>query len=130
MNYFVQICLILLSAVIGYFFGLAKSFREGKQKAYIEILLPILKMTFHPASEEDEKEFSKALTKLWLYGNKTVTRKMENALSILHHPEGGAEIKKALQEAVVEMRKDIQILPWQTIEPEEVKHLYTRIIKK
>lgn len=117
-----------LTGVIGYIIGTIKSFREEKQKAYGEILPPILKMAYHPQDNIDEKEFSKALSKLWLYGSKRVTKKMEDALEIMHDPNKG-DITKALQEAVVEMRKDIQIWPWQKLKPKDVNHLYTRIAK-
>jgi hypothetical protein len=116
---------VLFSAFVGYLFGAAKSFREEKQKAYGELLPPIIKMAYSPQSA-DETEFSRALMKLWLYGSKKVTLKMEHAVSILHHPTRG-NATKAFQEAIVEMRADIQIWPWQRIKPEEVNHLYTSI---
>jgi hypothetical protein len=118
--------LIALSGIIGYIVGAVKAFREEKQKAYGEIIPPILKMTYNPQDAHDEKEYCKALSKLWLYGSKKVTQKMEHALEIMHHPSSG-NVTRALQEAVVEMRKDIQISPWQNIKPEDVNHLYTRI---
>ena len=119
---------LIISGIIGYVVGTVKSFREEKQKAYGEILPPILKMVYHPQDETDEKEFGRALSKLWLYGNKKVTKKMDRAVSILHNHSRG-NIGEALQEAVVEMRKDIQIWSWQMLETNDVKHLYTRIMK-
>jgi hypothetical protein len=118
----------VITGVIGYFIGTIKSFREEKQKAYGEILPPILKMAYNPQDNIDEKEFSKALSKLWLYGSKKVTRRMENALKVMHDHNKG-DITDALQEAVVEMRSDLQIWPWQKLEPGDVNHLYTRIAK-
>jgi hypothetical protein len=118
--------LIILSGVIGYIVGAMKSFREEKQKAYGELIAPILKMAYNPQDVKDEQEFSKALTKLWLYGSKRVTQKMEHAIEIMHNPSRG-NITKAFQEAVVEMRKDIQLFTCQNIKPEDVNHLYTRI---
>jgi len=117
---------IILSGIIGYIVGAIKSFREEKQKAYGEIIPPILKMTYNPEDTKDEKEYSKALSKLWLYGSKKVTQKMEMALQIMHTPSMG-DVTKALQEAVVEMRKDIQLFSFQNLRPEDVNHLYTRI---
>ena len=128
MSYLLQIAIVLISALLGYFLGVAKSFREEKQRAYGEILPAILKVAYHP-ERKDEEDFGKALSKLWLYGNRKVTQKMDNAVSILHDHKRG-DITKALQEAVIQMRKDVQILPWQNIKPEEVKHLYTRIVGK
>ena len=122
-----SIVLIVLSGITGYFVGAIKSFREEKQKAYGEIIPPILKMAYNPQDIKDEQDYSKALTKLWLYGSKGVAQKMEAALKIMHdHSKGN--VTKALQEAVVEMRKDIQLWPWQKLKPEDVNHLYTRII--
>lgn len=117
---------VVLSGVIGYIVGAVKSFREEKQKAYGEIIAPILKMAYHPEDMIDEKEYSKALSKLWLYGSKKVTRKMEKALEVMHDHSKG-DVTRALQEAVVEMRKDIQLFSLQSLKPEEVNHLYTRI---
>ena len=118
---------ILLSAAIGYFFGLAKSFREYKQRAYGELLPPIVAMAYAP-NKVDEAAFSEALMKLWLYGSKRVARKMEDAVSIIHHPEKGSSTK-ALQEAIAVMRSDIQLWPWQRLNPKDMNHLYTRIAK-
>lgn len=121
---------ILVSAFIGYFIGAigaAKAFREEKQKAYGEILSPIFKMAYHPEDSVDEKEFSRALSKVWLFGNKEVAKKIDYAVSILHR--GSGNIMEAFQEAVVEMSKDIQFWPWQKLEPKDVRHLYTRVRK-
>jgi hypothetical protein len=122
-----SIFLIVLSGIIGYVVGAIKSFREEKQKAYGEIIPPLLKMAYNPQDSRDEKEYSKALAKLWLYGSKKVTRKMEYALELLHNPTRG-DVTNALQEAIVEMRRDIQLFSWQTLKPEDVGHLYTRIV--
>lgn len=118
---------VVFSAIIGYLFATAKSFREEKQKAYSELLPSIVKMIYDPGSS-DEADFSKSLMKLWLYGSKRAARQMERAVSLFHHPEKG-DVTKALQEAIVEMRKDIQVWPWQRIRPREVGHLYTKIVK-
>jgi hypothetical protein len=131
LQYIFPFLFIIISALIGYLFGSAKSFREEKQKAYGELLSPILKVAYnHDNGNRDENDFNKALTKLWLYGSKKVTYKMEQALSILHHPGKEADITKCFQEAVVEMRDDIQIWPWQKINPKDVNHLYTQITKQ
>lgn len=119
--------IIILSGIIGFIVGTLKSFREEKQKAYGDIIPPILKMAYNPRDEVDEKEYSKALAKLWLYGSKRVTQKMEHALAVLHNPSKRGEVTGALQEAVVEMRRDIQLFPWQKLKPTDVGHLYTRI---
>ncbi len=64
-NVIAAAALTVLSAIVGYLFGAAKFFREQKQKAYAEILPPIVKMAFDSRSSS-ETEFSRALTKLWL----------------------------------------------------------------
>jgi hypothetical protein len=120
-----EILTILIGALIGYIIGACKAFREAKQKAYQEILPPILKFAFR-SSQMKEGEYCEALCKLWLYGNKKVTKKMDYALWIAHDPSRG-NMTKALQEVIVEMRKDIQLLSCQTIKPEDVQHLFTRI---
>lgn len=119
---------IILSAIIGYVIGTMKSFREEKQKAYGEIIPPIAKLAYHPEDTRDEKEYSKACAKLWLYASKKVARKVDDALQIIHDPNRRDETTKALQAAVVEMRKDIQIWSWQKLRPEDVNHLYTKIV--
>lgn len=121
-----NIILILFSGILGYIVGTMKTFLEEKQKAYGEIIPAILKMAYNPQGETDEKEYCKALSKLWLYGSKEVTRKMEDALKIIHSnsKEG---MTQALQEAIIEMRKDIQLFSYQKLKPGDVNHLYTTI---
>lgn len=134
MNIGTTLLVTAISALAGYFLGALKAFREEKQRAYGELLPPILKMAYDP-QPSDESEFNKALMQLWLYGSKKVTRKMDSAVSILHHPEKGGRdnVTKAFQEAIVEMRADIQFwsryLPWKRMKPEEVNHLYTKIVR-
>jgi len=124
-----KIVLILLpiffSAIAGYVLGAAKTFREQKLKAYEEILPPIVKVVFDP-DKSDQPGFNKALLKLWLFASRKVALKMDHALAILTKPERG-DAPKALQEAIAEMRTDIQFLKWQKVKPEEVKHFYTKI---
>lgn len=122
----VAILVALLMAFVGYVFGRATTFLEGKQRVYEEILPIILKAAYDPASK-DEEGLNKALSKLWLYGSKNVAKKMDYAVSIMVKPSRG-DITKALQETVAEMRIDIQtFFFWERIKPEEVKHLYARI---
>ena len=116
---------ILVGALIGYLVGVFKAFREAKQKAYQEMLPPILKFAFH-SSEVSEGEYCEALCKLWLYGNRKVTVMMDDALLIAHDHSKG-DLITALQKVIVEMRKDIQIFPWQKIKSDEVQHLFTQI---
>jgi len=123
----ISLFFIIFSGIVGYVVGALKSFREAKQKAYEEILPPILQMAYNP-SKADEGEFGKALCKLWLYANKKIAKKMDNALYILHDRSRG-DLPKTLQEVVADMRKDIQVMPWQKVKPEDVHHLYTQIVK-
>ena len=121
------IFLVVLSGLIGYGVGVLKAFREYKQKVYQEILVPILRMVYKSdRGEQEERDFNQSLAKLWLYANKDVARKTDKAVSILHKPSRG-NLGEALQEAVAAMRRDIQIWPWQKIDPSEVKHLYTQL---
>jgi hypothetical protein len=118
---------VVLTGVIGYFIGTIKFFREEKHKAYGEMIPPILKMAYHPQDAKDEQEYSKALIKVWLYGSKKVALKMEEALKIMHDPARG-NVTKALQDVVAAARKDIQLWQWQRLKPEDINHLYTRIV--
>jgi hypothetical protein len=110
--------------LIGYFVGVCKAFREAKQKAYKEILPLILKFAFR-SRQMSEGEYCEALCMLWFYGNKEVTKTMDNAFWIAHDSSRGDMIT-SLQEVIVEMRKDIQVFPWQKIKP-DIKYLFTRI---
>jgi hypothetical protein len=125
MNLIVPVVVPLITGLIGYFVGRCKAFREAKQKAYQEMLPPIIKMAFR-SQQADEGQLCEALVKLWLYGSKTVTRKVDHVLYIAHDHRRG-NVTKALQEAIIKMRKDIQIWPWQKLKPDEVQHIFTRI---
>lgn len=123
-----QLAIAIVTGAIGYFVGSAKSFREAKQKAYSELLAPILKIGYGYSdlrNPENEDEFSKALALLWLYGNKKVAMKMDFAVSIIIDQSRGS-FTEAMQQVITEMRKDLQLLPWQSLKPEELKHLYAR----
>jgi uncharacterized protein YggE len=64
--------------------------------------------------------------KLWLYGNSRVTTLVDTAVArMLDSSRGNAT--EALQEAIVEMRRDIQLLPWQRLKANDVQHLYLRV---
>jgi hypothetical protein len=115
----------VVTAFAGYYAGRLKTFREGKQKAYEEIIPGILKVAYH-AESKDEVEFNKALSKLWLYGSRKVALKMDHAISIMHSPQCG-DLTAALQDAVAEMRKDIQPPYARRVGAQEVKHIYSRI---
>jgi len=119
---------ILFSAVVGYLVGAVKSFRDEKQKAYSEILPPIVRMVYSSnPTQDDEKEFNNALAKLWLYANREVAFKLDRVASILVDRTRG-NMTEAVQEAIVAIRKDIHHKwPLSKIEPNEVKHLYMRI---
>ena len=129
LDFFLTLIVIVLSGLVGYVFGVAQAFRAQKQKAYSDILPPILKFAYDKKCEQDEREFNKSLSILWLYASKAVTRKMEQAISIMHHPDRG-NLTEALQKAIIEMRKDIQICPWQMLDSKNVNHLYTKIVNK
>ncbi len=118
---------ILITGIIGFLIGFAKSFRDAKQNAYGEIMPPIVKMSYEQnPTDDDMNEFNKALTKLWLYANKDVAFKVDTVARILAGHEG--ERSKAVQKAIIAMRKDIQYWrPFSKIDPEKVEHFYMRI---
>jgi hypothetical protein len=118
--------LCILSAFVGYLFHAAKTFREQKQEAYKDILLPIVQMVYDRENANDA-DYNRALLRLWLYGTKRVTRVLDR-LFIIHGSQKGDKVQ-ALQEIVVAMRSDIQLLPWQRLKPQDIHHLYTRISK-
>lgn len=126
-EFILAISVALFSGLIGYGVGVLKAFREYRQKVYQEILLPILTMAYKTKrGEQDERDFNQSLAKLWLYANKDVARKTDRAVSILHNSSRG-NLGEALQDAVAAMRQDVQIWPWQKLDPSEVKHLYTQL---
>ena len=87
MNWLVVLGSVLVSGLVGYVFGVCKSFREAKQRAYQEILPPIIKMAYR-SDQANEGDFCEALSKLWLYGSKRVTEKMEHALHVALYRRG------------------------------------------
>ena len=126
-NFMMAVSVALFSGLIGYGVGVLKAFREYKQKVYQEILIPILTMAYKMnKGEQDEREFNQSLSKLWLYANKEVAKKTDRAVSIMHDSRRG-DLTCALQEAIAAMRKDIQIYPWQKLDPSEVAHLYSQL---
>lgn len=116
----------LVSGIAAYWAGLAKAFRDAKQKAYSESLAPIIKMVYDKEIA-DKKEFNKAVALVWLYGSKNVALKMNDVASIINDPKRGKGTE-ALQQLIVEMRKDIQLR--EDLKPDEVKHLYTVLLEK
>ncbi len=122
---FIQILSIFLPGLIGYAVGSAKSFREAKQKAYTELLPPIIKMVYQLENQNDIKEFNTALIKLWLYADSKVAKKMEEVLTIIHGHGKLNERTEKLQEVILMMRKDIQFWYWQRLSPKDINHIYT-----
>lgn len=122
---FLGMLLLSLSAWIGYFAGAAKSFREQKQSIYSEIIPTFIKVAYDP-KQADTEEFNKALTKLWLFGSRKVALKMNSAISILHESSRG-NLTEALQEAIVEIRSDLQFSSEEDLLPSEVTHIFTKI---
>lgn len=119
---------IVLSGFVGYVVGVVKAFREQKLRAYEEILPIFIKMAFEP-DKSNEAEFNKATIKAWLFASKKVARKVDRAISILVDPQRGNAME-ALQDAIAEMRSDIQCWRWQRMKPTEISHFYTKIGKK
>ena len=118
----------IASGVVGYLVGVVKTFREQKLRAYEEILPIFIRAAFEPGAS-DEVEFNKATIKVWLFASKKVALKVDRVPSILIKPERGDRME-ALQEAIAEMRADIQFWKWPKLKPDEVKHFYTKFGKK
>ena len=119
---------IILSGVVGYIVGAAKTFREQKLKAYSEIL-PILVKTAFDLDNSDQREFNKAILGCWLFASKKVAQKVNDAHKILIKHQRG-DCMKALQEVIASMRADIQFWPTQRLKPEEIDHIATRLVPK
>ncbi len=124
MSFISAITGIIVGGIIGFIFGHLKFFREEKHRAYRELLPPILRAAYNP-QERDEDEFNKALTKLWLYGNKDVAKKMDMAVSIIHDRSRG-NITEAFQKAIIAMRKDLRMWRNDELKPTDVAHIYTK----
>ena len=59
---------------------------------------------------------------MWLYFSKDAARKVDQAISIAVDPRRG-DFTKAVQGALAEMRKDLQLFSWQRIEPDDIQHV-------
>ena len=86
-------------------------------------------MAYEPEQGYDNKEFNKALALVWIYSNKKIAKRMDSVVSIINNPND-RNVTKALQEAIVEMRKDIQLWSSQYLIPSEINHLYTKVVVK
>ena len=126
MDIIIPLSTAIIGGGFGFVLGHIKFFREEKHRAYRELLPPILKAGYSP-KKENEDEFNKALTKLWLYGNKEVTEKMNKAVSIMHNHSRG-ELTEAFQEAIIAMRKDLRMKwPFDKLKTNDVRHIYSKI---
>jgi hypothetical protein len=126
----IQLVSIFLTGFLGYIIGSAKSFREAKQKAYTELLPPIIKMVYQPENQNDIKEFNTALIKLWLYASSDVAKEMEEVLKIIHGHGQLKERTAKLQEVIMRMREDIQFCSSQELNSKDLNHIYTQLVDK
>jgi len=118
----------LITALVGYWIGSMRFFKEHQLRVYGEVLPVILKYAFDLGDRNDEVEFNKALSKVWLYASKEVAIQLDKAVSCTVDPRRG-DFKSELQAAIVAMRKDV--LPkwyWvdRSLKKDEVKHYYFR----
>ena len=114
----------ILTAILGYYIGSYKFFREQVLKAYEEILPEIRKYLSDPPEKRDRKKYVTALAKMWIYARKDAAQKLDTAISYAVVPERGDFIQ-AMQIAISAIRKDIQ--PWwrrgeRNINADEIKH--------
>jgi hypothetical protein len=101
--------LAVLTAVLGYFVGSVKFFKEHQLRMYGEALPALLRLTFDPQPGQTEQDFNAALSKVWLYGSKDVCTKLDWAIGCRLVPDRGNFIEE-MKKTIVEIRKDIQ--PW------------------
>lgn len=116
----------VITLIIGFYLGYGRFWKEQKHKAYKELLPPIIKMAYD-RKRENEDDFNKAQSILWLYANKNVAIKMDTAISRIVNPDRG-NVSEALKEAIVEMRKDLH--KWygrQSLKSADIKHLYSKV---
>jgi|GEM_PF-3504566 len=126
----IAILAAIITGLVGYVLGRAKTFFEAKQKAYEQIVPTFLKAVFE-LEVEDKKELNEAMAKVWLYGSRGVALKMSQLKAYMNKPSRGDTLR-SLQEFVISMRSDIQPFPYSIfkgIEPEEVTQLYTQIVQ-
>ena len=120
----------VLAAVIGYWLGSVKFFREHQLKMYGEVLPPLVKFTFNPWGDGDEKEFNAALLKIWLYASKDVARKLDRVISCMLNSERGNYVTE-WQKVIVAMRRDVQpCWRWRQrkMNKDEVQHFYASAV--
>ncbi len=121
----------LLLAIVGYWFGFSRSFKEHKLKVYGDMLPIMVRFLF---SGRDAKEFNKELVRMWVYADKAVAYQMEKAIraarvlhgsSVKDRDARKSEFLREVQTLIVAMRYDVQ--PWwrcgeRTLSPERVTH--------
>ena len=119
---------IIFTGAISFSIGRAKALIEGKQKVYSESIEPIITRAFKPENVTD-KEVNCAVSKLWLYGSKKVTKSLDRVLRIIIDPTRG-DIVEATQKLLADMRRDIQILTCQKLKADEFLHIYQELKTK
>jgi len=119
----------VLAAVMGYFVGYAKHFREQKHRIYADALPVLARMVFKQSSTENP-EYNRVIMMMWLYGSRAAAIAFDRVVEIKIVPERG-DLIPALQAAVAAMRRDIQVwawLPWKRIRAQEIKHLFIGVL--
>ena len=121
----------ILLAVVGYWFGSARSFKQNKLRVYEDMLPIFVRYLF---SGKDAREFNRELVRMWVYADKAVANQMERAIRAardVHNPsDGDRDARKTaflreVQTLIAEMRHDVQ--PWwrcgeRTQSPERITH--------
>ena len=120
--------MVIISGIVGYVIGNIKTFREQKDKTYVESLPPILTMAYN-REKASEESFNEALCKLWLYSNKKIAKQLEKAIRIIVKSDRG-NLTEELQKTLAYMREDIQINFLQRLKPKDFNHIYLQLIKK
>ena len=121
--------MLIISAVVtafaGYFFGAAKTLKEQKRQVYAEALGALAKLVYH-TEKDDQDEINKMLLAMALYSNKKVYKKLENVIRERILP-GNTALTPLVQELAAEMRKDVQVVFWQWLRPEDINHLFIQL---
>ena len=115
------------TAIAGYFAGKLQDFRQRKLKAYEEELPVLIRAVFEP-TEVADADLSRALVRLWLLASTNAAKRVSKAMGCLVHGEH-QDLIRALQEAIVEVRHDIQF--WSDdMQAEDVSHFFINLPKK
>ena len=106
----ISVLLVAASAVVGFWAGYAKLFKEHQLTMYCDILPTLLKYAFSNPTGDDRKDeeaqFNAAINTIWLYGSRKVALQLEIALHRLARRGRGDPVPE-LKKTIIAIRNDI-----------------------